>query len=272
MSTRTRVALAAIAAYLLIAYLVLPAFWDHHEHQPALATMPRITVTGDDLPGDPLNVALVGSAAEVRAAFAAAGWREPQPIDLRSSLGIAGSVVLDRPDPTAPVSDLFLFGRKQDLAFEQEVGDSARHRNHVRFWRAPEQSDGRPLWLGGATYDRGVGVSHRTGQITHHIGADIDAERDRVMADLARAGWVTARYQVTGIGPTVNGRNGGGDWYFSDGEMDVAVLREAAAPAAAPPTPLADPVAITVKNQVFAWLRPLLRAFERGRPEAPDAR
>src|SRR6185369_12042647 len=110
--------------------------------------------------------------------FAGARWTRPAPIDVRSSVGIAESVVLDRPDPTAPVSNLYLFGRREDLAFEQEVGKSAKERNHVRFWRSEEQIDGRPLWLGAATFDRGVGLSSLTGQITHHIAADVDTERD----------------------------------------------------------------------------------------------
>jgi hypothetical protein len=68
-------------------------------------------------------------------------------------------------------------------------------------------------------------VSHDTGQITHHIGPDIDAERDTLMKALSTAGWVADRYQIEGIGPTQDGRNGGGDRYFTDGMMDVAVLR-----------------------------------------------
>ena len=50
------------------------------------------------------------------------------------------------------------------------------------------------------TYDRSVGLSHRTGQITHHIGADIDAERDGLFADLRKEGWLTELFQVTGVG------------------------------------------------------------------------
>ena len=35
----------------------------------------------------------------------------------------------------------------------------------------------RPVWLGAATMDRGVGVSHYTGAITHHIDADLTVLR-----------------------------------------------------------------------------------------------
>src|SRR5262249_31559744 len=101
---------------------------------------------------------------------------------------------------------------------------SARERNHVRFWRSPEQVDGQPLWLGSATFDQGVELSRRTGQITHHVAPDVDAERDRVIAALRAAGWIGAVFRVPGVGPTTDGRNGGGDRYVTDGQIDVAML------------------------------------------------
>jgi hypothetical protein len=250
-----RVLGGTIAAYLLLAYVVLPFLWHHYEHAPGLETTPKYTVTGSNIPGDPLNVALVGIEAEVVAAFAAAGWSRPAPIDVRSSVAIAESVLLGRPDPNAPVSNLYVFGRKEDLAFELEVGDSARQRNHVRFWRSDATVDGRPVWLGAASFDRGVGLSDRTGQITHHIGADVDAERDRVMADLTRAGQLRTVFQVTGIGPTLVGHNGGGDRYYTDGEMDVGVLRTTDAPPVAAPQVLASPPPVRVKDWIWTWLR-----------------
>jgi len=202
---------------------------------------------------------LVDRPRELAIGLAAAGWRPADPITLRSSLGIAESVVLDRPDPDAPMSTLLLFGRHQDLAFEKEVGTSARERNHVRFWRTDLTTDGgRPVWVGAATFDRGVGVSHTSGQITHHIGADIDAERDTLMHDLTSAGRLTALYDVTGVGPTVNGRNGGGDRYFTDGELTVGVLAPEGSAGTHSVTALPSPTPVVIKNQLWSWLRPLL--------------
>jgi hypothetical protein len=254
-----RALLLALAAYLVLAYLVLPGLWRHYEHLPALAAMPKVTRAPNGLPGDALNIALVGTEAEIQRAFAAAGWHPADPITLRSSLGIAESVVLDRPDPDAPVSNLELFGRRQDLAFEQDVGRSARERNHVRFWRTDLTADGaRPVWIGAATFDRGVGLSHTTGQITHHIAPDIDAERDRLMDDLVRAGQLATLFAVTGIGPTLNGRNGGGDRYFTDGELDVGVLAPAETVGARPVDVLQSPAPVVIKDQFWKWLRPAL--------------
>src|SRR5260370_32500601 len=87
------------------------------------------------------------------------------------------------------VSPLYYNGKKEQLAFEKPDGRSADKRHHVRLWLVLEKgTDGRPVWLGSVTFDRGVGLSHDTGQVTHHIGPDIDADRDLLMRDLREAG------------------------------------------------------------------------------------
>ncbi len=217
-----------VAAYLLIAYLILPLLWREHEsgHHPALDTAPKVTTNADGIPGDPINVGLVGSRPELVDAMLAAGWRPADPITFRTSLEIAESVVLDRPDPDAPVSNLYLFGRKQDLAFERDVGSSADRRHHVRWWQSDQpDAEGRPLWLGDATFDADSGLSRLTGQITHHIAPDIDAERDALIAGLAQAGQLARQYDWPGVGPTRDGRNAEGDRYETDGLMLVGVLK-----------------------------------------------
>jgi hypothetical protein len=217
-----------LASYLAVAYGILPLLWTEAErgHHPALEGLPKVTHNADGIPGDPLNVALVGDEAQLIAAMLAAAWHPADPITLESSLKIAESVVLHRPDPDAPVSALYVFGRKQDLAFEQDLGGSADQRHHVRWWRVETKDEGgRPLWLGDAAFDRGAGISHLTGEITHHIAPDIDAERDYVMASLAKAGWLADRYEWPGIGPTEHGRNAGGDPYVTDGMIAVGVLK-----------------------------------------------
>lgn len=217
--------MALAAAYLLVSYFLVPEIWIFRDAKRIGSLSSMVTTTADDIPGDPINVGLVGSKEEVIRAFAAAGWDPADKITLRSSIDIGLSVVLDRPDLDAPVSPLFFEGRKQDLAFEKPVGRSADERNHVRFWLTERTgTDGRPLWLGSASFDRGVGLSHDTGQITHHIGPDIDEERDLVIGDLGKAGQLSSTYEIAGIGATTSGRNGGGDPYFTDGEALVGVL------------------------------------------------
>jgi len=253
-----------LGVWLILAYVILPALWRHYEHNPALADAPKTTVTAQKIPGDPLNVGLVGVEEPVVRSMLAAGWRPADPITLRSSLRIAASVVFKRPDPDAPVSDLYLFGRRQDLAFEKAVGGNARHRHHVRFWKWVDGGHaGIPLWIGSATFDVSVGFSHRTGQVTHHIAPDIDGERDGLIEDLVDAGWVTKTYQATGVGATLAGHNGGGDSYDTDGELTIGVLSTDGV-AGRQPDRLSNPPAVRLKEQLWSAIGPLLRATDPG--------
>jgi hypothetical protein len=246
----------ALPAYVLIAYLLLPDFWRHYEHQPGLALKPMVTRTGAGIAGDPLNVGLVGDLNEVTRAMNTAGWSRADPITIESGVEVAESVVLDRQYRQAPVSNLYYDGRKEDIAFEKEIGNSPARRNHARFWKVLENgTEGREVWLGSATLDRDVGLSRYTGQITHHIAADIDAERQRLIDDLAATRLVDAIYSVSGVGPTINGRNGEGDWYYTDGEMEIAVISRSARRRAAEPARLSEPVAIAIKNRLWSIAR-----------------
>ncbi|WP_420134904.1 LssY C-terminal domain-containing protein [Rhodopseudomonas sp.] len=241
-----------ITVYTLAAYLALPLFWTHYDHQRGLAELPMATSTAQGIPGDPINVGLIGNQTDVLRAMLAAGWSPADPITLRSSIEIAGSVLLDRPYRNAPVSNLYYLGRREDLAFEKSDGRSADRRHHVRLWKVLDSgAEGRPVWLGDATFDRGVGLSHYTGAVTHHIDPDIDAERERFAADLEAAGMVEARYQVTGIGPTIAGRNGEGDRYYTDGEVWILRLVENGQKRDAPAAMLPSPLATTIKDQLF---------------------
>lgn len=214
-----------IVVYMTLAYMVAPEFWLFRTRDVVFAPSDMLTHTPDGIAGDPINVGLVAARPDILRAFAAAGWDAADAITLKSSLEIGESVVFDRPYPDAPVSTLLFEGRKQDLAFEKPVGTSADQRHHVRFWETAKTGpNGAPLWLGSASFDKGVGLSHDTGQITHHIGPDVDAQRDGLIADLEKTGWVESIYVISGRGETLDGRNGGGDLYYTDGEAWIAVL------------------------------------------------
>src|SRR5215472_15533392 len=128
--------LVGILVWLGLAYIVVPAAWKRYAHRhSAFEDLPGVTYTADGIPADPINVALIGTKAEVIKIMLAAKWYPADPITLRSSLAIAVDAVFKRPDEEAPVSNLYLFGRKQDLAFEQQADDNPRQRHHVRFWQ-----------------------------------------------------------------------------------------------------------------------------------------
>ncbi len=226
LSNVAKIFLAGLVIYFVVAYLVAPLVWHRHEERhPALADAGKITHTLSGIPGDPLNVALVGAEKDIHLAMIAAKWYPADPITLKSSLRIAVGVVFDRPYDDAPVSSLYLWGRKEDLAFEQSVGDNPRQRHHVRFWRSQKvDTQGRPLWLGAATMDVRVGLSGDTGQITHHISPDVDLERNKVIEDVKRAGDLSTAYWIDGFHKELEGRNGGGDPWHTDGRLEVGVI------------------------------------------------
>jgi hypothetical protein len=227
----TKTLLWITAVWAVAAYLIVPRLWArYYRRHPLLTRVARVTTTGDGHPGDPINIALAGSEGEVERAMTAAGWYPAKAITVESSVRIAADTVLHRSDDEAPVSNLFLFGRKQDLAYEQPIGGGPGKRHHVRFWRADELYGETLVWFGAATYDSSVGLSHTTGQVTHHIAPDVDAERDRLVAELQKAGFAEQVDWKDGFHKELEGKNGGGDPWHTDGRLAIVVLGHSSKP------------------------------------------
>ena len=205
--------------WFLLAYAGLPRLWSHHEHKLMAARTQIVAYTSQDIPGDPVNLRVHGSAAAIACAFAHAGWPRAENVSLRTGLKIAASVLLDRAYPDAPVSPLYVKDRPQDLAFQHDEGKSADKRHHVRFWQVSPND-----WLGAATFDRGVGLNLFTLQITHHIGAEVDRDRDLVAGVITASGGKPAGVMASGVTRDEWHRNGGGDRYRTDGEIKVFAL------------------------------------------------
>lgn len=214
--------LSLVLFYILTSYGVIPEFWRLYERRhPAFELEAKRAFTQLGIPGDPINVAFIGSEEELHKTMLAATWYPADPITLRSSARIVADSLLHRAYNAAPVSDLFVWKKKQDLAFEQPVGGDPRKRHHVRFWRSEQPDDqGRPLWLGAATFDVNAGLSHLTGQVTHHIGPEIDKERDKLVIDFQKFASVHVAW-TDPFQDVKRGKNGGGDPYFTDGRLAV---------------------------------------------------
>jgi len=170
-----------------------------------------------------------------------------------------------------PGQSSLLPGQTRRLAFEKPVGASANRRHHVRLWQVLDRGqEGRAVWLGAATFDRGVGLSHDDGRITHHIAADIDADRELLTAGLRKAKVTEKIYEVTGIGPTINGRNGEGDAYHTDGEVKISVLVDGCNQRVQSTAELDNPPLVTIKNAAWnviaSWLS------DSTNPPSPDAK
>ncbi|MDQ8044624.1 MAG: LssY C-terminal domain-containing protein [Solirubrobacteraceae bacterium] len=186
------------------------------------------TVLGTGILGDPVNLALDGSEDQLHTALVRAGWTRADEVTLRSSWGIVVSAVLRRSYAAAPVSPLFLFGRREAFAYEQEVDGNAAQRHHVRFWPTPDgwvlPGGHRVGWLAAGTYDRKVGLSLLTFQVTHKIDADIDAERDHIVETIRAVEPAAAVSVLRALFTPFSARNGGGDIVRTDGDLPVLDL------------------------------------------------
>lgn len=179
--------------------------------------------TSDGLLGDPINLAFIGSKPELEQLFIKAGWTKAEPLSFQSSVHMVTASVFGKSYPSAPVSSLFLFNKKQDLAFEKEIENNPRRRHHVRFWKTPDNwylpGGKKADWLGAATYDKKVGVSFFTGQVTHKINSDVDRERDFVLNSFKQVDQSISIDVVEHFTTSYHSRNGGGDEIFTDGAL-----------------------------------------------------
>jgi hypothetical protein len=224
----------ASLAILLLCILLVAAIRVYPFSYP-YPSLPKVTRTSRGATGDPLNIIMVGNASQITASFTRAGWLVPDPITPQTSARIVADSLAHRAYPTAPVSNLYVFGRVQDLAFEWPTND-VQNRGHIRLWQTPLQLHGQPLWLGAASYDHGIELSGRTGFPTHHILPTVDLERNTVDTDLDRTGLVVAEAYDPYTPPILVAYNGGGDYYASDGQVLAIALVHTALPA---PTGLA---------------------------------
>ncbi|QRM29035.1 LssY C-terminal domain-containing protein [Microvirga sp. VF16] len=234
--------LAVGLTYAIGAYVILPRVIRMGLKLLHRKRVPSFTATGDGLPRDPVNVALVGTLAQLRAAFAALGWSEADRLGLGSSWGMVRAFMFNSPYPTAPFSTLYLFGRGQDIGFQKAIDNSPRKRHHIRFWslslvRAETTwtggstsfwlnterpaDDERVLWVGAGTRDTGLSLTRLSFQITHATDADTNVERDFIIAALENIGSI-AELKVYQAGQCLATEHV--NHYTSDGRVTLASL------------------------------------------------
>src|SRR6266853_2860982 len=180
------VSILGILLVLVTALIALLRFYPYTYNFPAY---PRITHTQSGAEGDPLNLVFIGSKDQITHSFQQAGWLIPDPITLQTSEKIAVDSLAHRSYPTAPVSNLYVFGRVQDLAFEKPSSD-VQNRGHIRLWQIGTLIGGQRAWVGAASYDSGIELRSTNHFPTHHIAPTVDLERNAVGADLEKTGLV----------------------------------------------------------------------------------
>jgi hypothetical protein len=176
-------------------------------------------------PGDPLNLVVIGNGTEILTVFNKAGWGEAERKTGKSLWDTARAMAGDQGFGRAPVSDLYLYGHREDFAFEKTLNTFMK-RHHLRLWRTTSTTpDGREIWLGAATHDTGLDV--HPGVVSHAIDPNLDAERAKVGADLRVTGLVTAEQLVTPPHPLSQGLTAtGGTWRTDGGLLVIDLARQ----------------------------------------------
>lgn len=216
---RLAIFVALLVIYCLMAYAVIPAlfrlyhFLIEHDHIPLYATY------GDGWPSDPVNIAIIArNKKDLRNAMKMAGWYEADPHSLKNNLHEIWSIIFNTPYQSAPVSNLYLFNRKHDIAFQIPTNArmSARTRHHIRFWRLEQPRKNRhdrghfefwseklkkwlhrksQIWIGACTEEpHALDIRWRTGQLTHGGSHESDKERDFIIQTLQNQGLVKSIY------------------------------------------------------------------------------
>lgn len=240
--------LAILIGYLVLAYVFLPLtlrFWQivfRPNH------IPRYVTTPDGWAADPVNIAIVASSKKhLIEAMKAAGWYQADPATIKNLLREAYAIVFNKPYPTAPFSNLYLFGRPFDLGFQIPYGDelSPRHRHHVRFWsvidvpgldknnhfaywieRLKNFGKKRTVWIGAAIDDTSpYGIRWRNLQITHRNGEDHSLERDFIIGTLKNASQVKSIHLIKDGEPFKMRSQNIGRSFVVDGEIKVVELK-----------------------------------------------
>ncbi len=186
-------------------------------------------VLGSDLetPGDPLNLVVIGRNENILATFVRQGWDLTEAATAESIWQTIKSSVFGSRYRTSPISPLYLFDRSQDVSL-QKSRQTVDERNHLRFWRAPVNYDGTPVWVGQISRDIGVKLSSKT-FVTHKIDPIIDEARLYILLDIASSGYLSHAGYTKGVGqssPKEPRHNYTNDPYYTDGLRLLLFLSE----------------------------------------------
>jgi hypothetical protein len=176
--------------------------------------------------GDRVNFLIVGPEARVHRALDSAGWIQPDKSIKNAFLRGALESFSKEAYVTMPISDLMLFGRKQDFGYAQaDPIKVIASRHHFRLWRAPFDVEGQPLWAGAGTHDIGLEKDQRNGKLTHKIDPAVDGERDYIGQSLQQTGLVAKLDYVTPSQPVTEAHTATGGGFHSDGRTLVVYLQ-----------------------------------------------
>jgi len=228
--------IALFLTYYLSAYVILPRIIRIVLLIIRKGRIPRFTMASDGFYVDPVNIILIGTKEELEKAFEKIGWQKADKLNFRSSEKMVRKFLENKPYPNAPFSNLYLFGRRQNMGFQQSINNSPRKRHHVRFWAINTDKEIDPLdlkfwtkrqrirpdkiftWVGAGSEDIGFAFSRFTYQLSHRVDPEIDKERKYIL-NLLKEQKLIGKITYYKSGKFKVGK------YTSDGRIAVAKLK-----------------------------------------------
>lgn len=203
-------------------------YTDDAAFRAALEALPCCATNEDgSAHGDPLNLVVVGGIDDAFPAFARRGWQPTEEKWSGAVMQMVTSALSGERYPYAPVSDLYLFGRAQDLAL-QKARDNIHQRNHLRLWLSPMRYQGKQVWIGQISRDIGSRLTpHSPTLTTHKIDPDVDEARSALTQDMAYSQNLAKIGFVGGVGRAPKHATRGNlttDPYYTDGLRSVLVF------------------------------------------------
>lgn len=239
-------AIAIAITYGLAAYVLIPSIIRLWRIIIPPRHLPLYCVTPDGFASDPINIGIVCTRHQLIEAMDQAGWHMADPHDPKHLVKHIFNIVVGGTYHNAPVSTLYMFGRKQDIAFEIPVEGTSTRRHHVRFWattfnegqsisvrsihwhhRSARVKGDTLLWVGAASLDVGIMLIRHNMQLTHMVHPDTNQERELIVSGLRSEGIIsrTEKLKLGNPYKLVN-RTWRGELH-TDGVMEVIYLNQA---------------------------------------------
>jgi len=176
-------------------------YTDDEQFRVALEALPCCATNEDGSKnGDPLNLVIVGGLDDAFPALVRRGWSPTEQKWSGAIRQMVSAALSGKPYVNAPVSDLYLFGRPQDLALQKARSD-IHQRNHMRLWLSSMRYQGKPVWVGQISRDIGIRLTvHSPTFITHKIDPDVDEARTALTEDMAYSQNLLKIGLVKGVG------------------------------------------------------------------------
>jgi len=198
------------------------------ELRRALKELPCCTTNAKgNKEGDPLNLILIGDGNDIIPALIRRNWHATEVIWSKAIWQTINSFFGGKHYRYSPISPLYMFGRKQDIAW-QKARRTINERNHMRFWLSPIRFRGKKISVGQISRDIGVKFTLKSPTIaTHVIDPDVDEARRYFIEDLSYSQAVSSFGFVRGVGRVKREAprmNLVGDPYYTDGLRTVLIF------------------------------------------------